>query len=220
MPLGPVEQLVEWLDAERRTVPGKHVERQAVAHPPLLIPCALSAAGQLLHVCVHGEKWVHVPGIRWVADAVVVMRSAAVDWGCLVEEATRRRFVRRLGRQLTYLRDAVDAPVPADVLTALAAAPVSALERLEHILGVRERLPSNSLLAHWFTHARSAPAGAVGALGSFPRYLQAIWHLQGMADVPKAAVARIRRLLPRPLAEPWRRDVLHVVSCARARPTA
>jgi hypothetical protein len=139
-----------------------------------------------------------------VADAVVVMRSAAVDWGCLVEEATRRRFVRRLGRQLTYLRDAVDAPVPADVLTALAAAPVSALERLEHILGVRERLPSNSLLAHWFTHARSAPAGAVGALVSFPRYLQAIWHLPGMADVPKVAVARIRRLLPRPLAEPRR----------------
>ena len=55
---------------------------------------ALSPADQLLHVCVHGDKWVHVPGIRWVADAVTVMRAAAViDWEHLVQEATRRRFV-------------------------------------------------------------------------------------------------------------------------------
>jgi hypothetical protein len=158
---------------------------------------ALSPADQLLHVCVHGEKWVHVPGIRWVADAVTVMRAAAViDWEHLVEEATRRRFVRRLRGQLAYLRHTVDAAVPAEVLAALAAAPVSHLERLEHGLGVGERLPSNSLLAHWFTHARSARAGAVGALFSFPRYLQAIWHLERVSAVPGAAVARVRRRLP------------------------
>ena len=138
----------------------------------------------------------HIPGIRWVADGVTVMRAAAVDWERLVQEATRRRFVRRLGRQLAYLRDAVDAPVPADVLTTLATAPVSRLERLEHALGVRERLPPNSLLAHWFTHARSAPAGAVGSLLSFPWYLQAIWHLDGVSAVPGAAVTRMRRRFP------------------------
>ena len=157
---------------------------------------ALSPADQLMHVCVHGEKWVHVPGIRWVADGVVVMRAAAVDWERLVQEATRRQFVRRLGKQLAYLRHAVDAPVPADVLAALATTPASRLEQLEHALGVRERLPSNSLLAHWFTHARSAPAGAVGSLLTFPRYLQAIWHLEGVSAVPGAAVIRMRRRLP------------------------
>ena len=154
---------------------------------------ALSPADQVIHVCVHGEKWVHVPGIRWVADAVVVMRAGAVDWTCLVEEATRRRFVRRLSRQLAYLRHAVQAPVPDEVLVALAAAPVSSLERLEHRLGVRERLPSSSLLAHWFTHARSARQGLAGSLLSFPRYLQAIWHLEGVREVPGAAITRIRR---------------------------
>lgn len=157
---------------------------------------ALSSADQLIHVCVHGEKWVHVPGIRWVADGVTVMRAATIDWEHLVQEATRRRFVRRLGGQLAYLRHAVDAPVPADVLLVLATAPVSRLERLEHALRVRERLPSNSLLAHWFTHARSAPAGAAGSLLSFPRYLQAIWHLERVSAVPGAAVTRARRRLP------------------------
>lgn len=156
---------------------------------------ALSPADQLLHVCVHGEKWVHVPGIRWVADAVVVIRAGEVDWSRLVEQAVRRRFVLRLARQLAYLRQIVDAPVPGDVLALLAAAPVSRLERLEQALGVRERLRSNSLLAHWFTHARSAPRGMVGSVFSFPRYLQAIWHLDGARGLPGAAVTRaVRRL--------------------------
>jgi hypothetical protein len=157
---------------------------------------ALSPADQLMHVCVHGEKWVHVPGIRWVADAVTVIRAAAIDWAHLVEEAARRRFGRRLASQLTFLRHALEAPVPAEVLTALSTAPVSPLEWLEHALGVRERRPPNSLLAHWFTHARSAPAGAVGSLLSFPRYLQAIWHLESLSAVPGAILTRLRGRLP------------------------
>lgn len=158
---------------------------------------ALAPADQLLHVCVHGEKWVRVPGIRWVADAVAVLRGGEVDWRHLVGQAVRRRFVLRLSRQLAYLREALDAPVPGDVLATLAAAPVSFLERLEQALGVRERLPSSSLLAHWLTHARSAPLGLAGSVVSFPRYLQAIWHLDRLRQVPGAAVRRaIRRLRP------------------------
>jgi Uncharacterised nucleotidyltransferase len=152
---------------------------------------ALAPADQLLHVCIHGEKWVHVPGIRWVADAVQVIRSGAVVWPHLVAEAVRRRFVGRLTRQLTYLRDGFAAPIPGDVLATLAAMPISTLERLEQALGVRERRASSSLLAHWFTHARSARAGLAGAAVSFPRYLQAIWHLDGLRDVPAAALSRV-----------------------------
>src|SRR6185295_4211078 len=114
---------------------------------------ALAPADQLLHVCVHGEKWALVPGVRWVADAVVVLRGGEVDWRRFAEQATRHRFVLRLKRQLAYLRAAVAAPVPDDVMAALSAAAPSRLERVEQALGVRERLPSSSLLAHWFTHA-------------------------------------------------------------------
>jgi hypothetical protein len=158
---------------------------------------ALSPADQLLHVCIHGEKWVRVPGIRWVADAVTVLRGGEVNWRHLVDQAVRRRFVLRLSRQLAYLRAAFDAPVPGDVLATLAAAPVSFLERLEQALGVRERRPSSSIPAHWFTHARSAPLGLAGSLMSFPRYLQAIWHLERLRQVPAAALARaMDRLRP------------------------
>jgi hypothetical protein len=156
---------------------------------------ALAPADQLLHVCVHGEKWALVPGIRWVADAVVVLRSGEVDWRRLVQQATRHRFVLRLRRQLAYLRAAVAAPVPDDVMAALSDAVPSRLERVEQALGVRERLSSSSLLAHWFTHARSAPLGLVGSSLSFPRYLLAIWHLDGAGALLGAAMTRVVRRL-------------------------
>ncbi len=151
---------------------------------------ALAPADQLLHVLVHGEKWVRIPGIRWVADAVHVLRSGAVDPPRLVAQAVRRRFVLRVSRQLAYLRAAIDPALGQDLLAALALAPVSRLERLEQALGVRERRPANSLLAHWFTHARSARLGLAGAALSFPGYLQAIWHLEGWTGLPGAVIAR------------------------------
>ncbi|HZS34796.1 MAG TPA: nucleotidyltransferase family protein [Methylomirabilota bacterium] len=151
---------------------------------------ALVPADQLLHVLVHGEKWVRVPGIRWVADAVHVLRSGAVDARRLVAQTVRRRFVLRVSRQLAYLGGAIDPALGKDLLAALAAAPVSPLEWLEQALGVRERRPSNSLLAHWFTHARSARLGLAGAALSFPRYLLAIWHLEGWTGLPGAVIAR------------------------------
>ena len=63
----------------------------------------LAPEDQLIHACVHGEKWVRVPGIRWVADAVVVVRGGQVRWDRLVQQAVKRRFVLRLRAQLAYL---------------------------------------------------------------------------------------------------------------------
>jgi Uncharacterised nucleotidyltransferase len=156
---------------------------------------------QLLHVCVHGEKWVHVPGIRWIADAVTIIRHGRVHWERLVAEAVRRRFVLRISAQLDYLRSAFDPPIPPEVMTMLAAAPVSRLERFEWRWGVRDqRRPW--LLVFWCNHVRSAPGGLATTVLTFPQYLQATWHLESLAQVPGAAAARVlrearRRLRPR-----------------------
>lgn len=147
---------------------------------------------QLLHVCVHGEKWVHVPGIRWIADAVSIIRQGRVRWERLVVEAVRRRFVRRMRAQLDYLRSALDAPVPPDAMIMLAAAPVSRIERFEQWWGVRDqRRPW--LLVFWCNHVRSAPGGLATTVLTFPQYLQATWHLESVARVPSAAATRVLR---------------------------
>ena len=147
---------------------------------------------QLLHVCVHGEKWVHVPGIRWIADAVTIIRHGQVHWERLVAEAVRRRFVLRMSAQLDYLRSVFDPPIPSEVMTMLAAAPVSRLECFEWRWGMRDqRRPW--LLVFWCNHLRSAPGGLATTLLTFPRYLQATWHLESLAQVPGAAAGRVLR---------------------------
>jgi hypothetical protein len=40
----------------------------------------LSPTDQLLHVCGHAARWGEVPAIRWVADAVLILREGPIDW--------------------------------------------------------------------------------------------------------------------------------------------
>jgi hypothetical protein len=159
----------------------------------------LAPEDQLIHACLHGEKWVVVPGIRWIADAIVVIRKGGVRWDRLVEQAARRRFVLRLRAQLDYLRSAFEAPVPPEAMAMLAAAPVSRLERFEQRWSVRDRRRPWALV-YWCNHLRSAPGGLATTLLTFPRYLQATWRLPSLARVPGATVERLMRSMstPRP----------------------
>jgi hypothetical protein len=161
---------------------------------PVRIP---APEDQLLHVCVHGEKWVRIPGVRWIADAVMLIRHTAVRWDRLVAQAVARRFVLRMRAQLTYLRNTWDAPVPPAALSMLEAAPVSWLERFEHRLGVRDRRRPWALV-YWCNHVRSAPGGPAAAALTFPVYLQATWRLTSVAQVPGAALGRVLGRAARP----------------------
>ena len=91
----------------------------------------LCPADQLLHVAVHGARWNPVPPVRWLADAVVIERSAGtdLDWDRLVAEATRRGVTATLAAALECLVGAVEFPLPDGVLQRLAAAPKGLLER-------------------------------------------------------------------------------------------
>jgi hypothetical protein len=78
----------------------------------------LSPTDQLFHVCAHGLQWDWTPQIRWVADALTVLREA-VDW-VRIEELAREAFMHiRLSRALSYLKDRFHARVPAAVLQKL-----------------------------------------------------------------------------------------------------
>lgn len=163
----------------------------AIGGVPTRVP---APEDQLIHACVHGEKWVHVPGIRWIADAVALIRNGQVRWERLVEQAVRRRFVLRLQVQLAYLRSAFEAPIPSEALAALGSAPASRLERFEQRWSLRDRRRP-WLLVYWCNHVRSAPGGLATATLTFPRYLQAAWRLPSLGRVPGAAVGRLVRSL-------------------------
>jgi len=56
-----------------------------------------------------------VPAIRWVADAVLIVREGPIDWQRLLVDTAERRFVVRMRQMLGYLRLAMGVTIPPDV---------------------------------------------------------------------------------------------------------
>jgi hypothetical protein len=105
----------------------------------------------LLTVIVHGLRSNPASPIRWVADAIAILRAdpAAIDWKELRVFARRHRLGHRLGLGLDYLRTHFDVPIPAEVPERLLAKRQSVIERIENtiylgdpsaFLGSRRRL--------------------------------------------------------------------------------
>lgn len=151
----------------------------------------LSPTDQLLHVCGHAARWAPVPGIRWVADAVVILREGPIDWPRFVAQADRRRFLLRMREMLYYLRTAFGAGVPPAVLADLASRPVSMLEHLEYRIRSREHRVLGELPVYVFNCLRTERR----PLLALPRYLQDAWGLDSLGEVPRHALARVIRRL-------------------------
>ncbi len=79
---------------------------------------ALDATDQLLHILWHGARWNEVPPIRWVADAMMVLKTERqnIEWDRLLECVERHRLRLLVGDALEYLNRNFDASVPSVVL--------------------------------------------------------------------------------------------------------
>ncbi|HXJ82307.1 MAG TPA: nucleotidyltransferase family protein [Candidatus Methylomirabilis sp.] len=151
----------------------------------------LAPTDQLLHVCGHAARWAPVPGIRWVADAIVILRGGAIDWNRLTEHTLRRRFVLRMRHMLYYIQRVMEVEIPPRILAGLAAQPVSILERLEYRIRGREHRLLGELPAYLFNCFR----GERHPLLALPRYLQHAWDLESARQVPPHLVGRaVRRV--------------------------
>lgn len=117
----------------------------------------LNPTDMLLHVCVHGSHWNHVSPIRWAADGWAVLQNtaAALEWDRMLHLAQKLRVTLHLHSTLGYLAGALGAPVPAEVVDALARVPVTKNdERVHHQFGSH----TNNLLRkagrHWHNYQR------------------------------------------------------------------
>ena len=162
----------------------------------------LDATDQLLHTCAHGVKWEHVPPLRWIADAAMILGdpSVAIDWERLVRLADRLRLILPLRDALTHLESTLGLPMPRPVLAALQNATVSPAERWEYRLRTR---PASRVLGrlqeHWLRYRRLRRApGGLGAI-SFVGYLQVVLDCDGVGALARRAVFRHR----------WRRWAEH-----------
>lgn len=150
---------------------------------------ALNPSDQLLHVCVHGARWNPVPPIRWLADAMLILKASecTIDWNRLLAQAEKRRFTLPLRETLTYLRDGFAAPIPDAVLSDARRIPVSAMERIEYKYKSRDY--TQRLLSYlpllWFYYLRSTDAiRSWRKLVGFVEYLQYVHGLRYLWQVP------------------------------------
>ncbi len=168
---------------------------------------ALDPAAQLLHVCVHGVCS-GPTAIRWVADAMTVLRSAPerLDWSRLVDRAARWRLAVTLGAALEYLQEVYGAPIPTAVRDALRDMSGSWLERAEYRVNTSPRAERllGKLPCMWFQYRRLRAAdGGAGPVGGFAGYLRYSWALERPSQLPfhvlraalrRSAVAAASRL--------------------------
>jgi hypothetical protein len=93
----------------------QRAEHARLAGQPALV---LSSADQLLHVCVHAVYWSGFSGLRWAADAALIIRASQdrLDWATLGAEARRRGFATLMHDCLRFLAAELSLPVPRPVL--------------------------------------------------------------------------------------------------------
>ena len=192
---------LHWYVFHDQTDPEPDVEFWNAAVPRIVggIPTAtLNPADQLLHVIVHGTAWVPEPSVRWVPDAMAILRSGELDWARLLTQARRRGYTLLLRMTLPYLRETLGAPVPLRVCQELKTAPVSRAERITYAAKSRppERWgPWLALCMAYldFASATSSSGGRLPHIAALPRYLQRRWGAQSVWHVPVAAAYRLVR---------------------------
>jgi hypothetical protein len=160
---------------------------------------ALNSTDQLLHVCIHGLSWNPVPPLRWVADAMTIIKTsqAELDWDRLLKQVKKRRVILPLRDALHYVHDLLDAPIPLTVFKRIHHMAVSSIERMEYT--VRTRYAWHPL-TNWFRYVRySQLEDGLSLQPQFiglPRFLQHSWGLRHLWQVPLSIVVRaIRKLV-------------------------
>jgi len=152
---------------------------------------ALNASDQLLHACVHGFAGNVVAPIRWIADAVTVLRTGTVDWKRLLNLAREMRVTMPLAATLSFLEENFQVAIPAEVIGEIRSCRVPRADRRYFSRLAKPERPWREILAYnWERHRRARPdlhpiarlARLPRDLGSFAFYRLANWTNRGSTD--------------------------------------
>ncbi len=180
----------------------------AAANPIVLsgVPTlTLTPADQLLHVCVHGTErlgWSRdrEPNLRWVPDAMMILRNAGeeLDWDRLLAQARRLQFVLPMREALSFLHDVLAAPIPAAALARLQAMRVPLGERIAERARSRphERWgPWVALGVRYLEYCSTLPpdVGVLRRLAGLPAFFGRRWGDATPWHLPFVAIFRVLR---------------------------
>lgn len=166
--------------------------------------CTLRPGDALLLACLRTLRSDETALLGGLADAATIVRcSTKLDWTRLLALTDKHELLLPVGTALTYLREQLDAPIPARVVRDLADRSVSLRDSLEYqattgALGPAAALVKPWLLYRYYTRSRP-PSREQRSDLSFPRYLQYRWQVARGSDLPRYVLARVLDAL-RPMA--------------------
>lgn len=138
---------------------------------------ALDATDMLFHIIVHGVRWNPEPAIRWIADAVTIMKSSGpqIDWRRIINHAKKYMVSLQLKEGLNYLYRNFQIFVPAAALDEINGLPASRFERFEYRLLIKNE-DFGWLLGggpvYLAEYLRTRKGGLPGAIPGFAGYLK------------------------------------------------
>lgn len=129
---------------------------------------------------------------RQLADAAIAINSYPdrIDWNQLIKLAQNYRVVLPLKTTLIKLYEILNVPIPATILQELKNLPISHLEKQEYQIFTGEKI---TVLARfkmrYFQYLRTTNNSKFNLFG-FVSYLQYVWGLEKLWEVPMQATIR------------------------------
>lgn len=164
----------------------------------------LNPTDMLFHLCIHGLLWSPEPLIHWFADAFTVfqMKKSEISWDRLVAHATKRKLTKTLLNALTYLGQALDAPIPPTFLNKLSEVQITKTEQFEYSLRTQSRKEKliggfPLYMIHYFRLMSIRPFWS--NISGLPKYLQYVFKLERLSQVPAELLIRCLRRIARVL---------------------
>jgi hypothetical protein len=157
---------------------------------PVRIP---SPEDLLVAVCVHGTRATPEPTLRWAVDARDIIEGSpnSVDWSLVVRIARERRCTLAMEEALAFLRQELGIPIPTEATAALASARKGWLEKVDYrAQGAKDRVRWAVVSSLTRYLRQSAGRSPIRTVIGFPGFLQQLWDLEHLHDVPRDGLRR------------------------------
>lgn len=160
----------------------------------------LSPTDGLFYICVAGGLWNRIMPANRIADAAILLGSSQseIDWHRLITLAQTYHFVLPLKTMLLQLQDILNYPIPSSIVEKIQNLTVSQFEAREsQIMAGKKTTVLERFLLRYFQYCRTVNPDNYGIkLLGFPRYLQYIWGVKRLSQIPYQVIIRgIKRLV-------------------------
>ncbi len=156
----------------------------------------LSATDHLLHVCVHGVTSHNTCPMRWITDALTILRSHdEVNWSALESEIRERHLVRPMRDVLSFLQSRFGASIPNKIIERLDLLQVRKRETWGYWATTRVNQKSRAALVHLGTaYLRQTEGRNIRpSLAGFFTFLKCIWVVDSFWQVPFRGIQKLSR---------------------------